>query len=194
MAKAAGPSLFCDRSSIMVTASLIIVVLLLVLMCLVLFMPVVLIIQSVKDIYRMEWGPVSAQIWFNEEHVRFKLRAAWWTREGALRERLPVDGHAVGTGRKPRRSAKTSWQAWRPSPLALFRTFRVRHFRWSYDSGDVLWNAWLYPVFHALHERGRNIAISFTGRNELELEMDNNMYRILKAVLIRPLTTNTRKP
>lgn len=177
---------------------LIVVTLLLMLITAILFTPMVLVIRSVKDLYKVQWGPVHAQVWFTEEDPRFRLRAPFWSREGTLHElsspapdppKAPFrDKHGSG---KPKRSPRSRW---RPSPLAILRTFRVRRFHWSWDTGDVLWNAWLFPLFHAARLRGRDVAISFTGRNEIELVLDNNLYRILTAVLLHSSTINMKKP
>lgn len=182
----------------MFTFLLIVMTLLMMLITAMLFIPVVLVIRSVKDIYKVQWGPVHAEVWFTEEDPRFRIHVPFWTREGTLHEltlsapdpeKAPSrEKHGSG---KPQRSFRSHW---RPSPLAIIRTFRVRRFHWSWDTGDVLWNAWLFPLFHAARLRGHDVAISFTGRNEFELVLDNNLYRILKAALLHSSPTNTQKP
>lgn len=180
----------------MVIALGILILVLTALLVLILFTPVVLIINSVTDHYRVQWGPAHAQVWFTEDPIRFRLHIPFWTREGALHELMsgskdePTHHRRDSTVMK-RRSLTSRW---RPSVWALLKSFRVRRLRWSLDTGDVLWNAWLYPAFQALHAQGHDLVISFTGRNELELVIDNNLYRVLKVVLLRSTTTKTPRP
>jgi hypothetical protein len=177
----------------MVAVLMILVVLLLAIVVMLLFTPMVFMINTVKDLYRVQWGPVSAALYFREEDVRYRLHLPFYTRDGELRALLaPGEGRAQRKERPAPVHARTARgrSRFRPPLRALLRTFRVRCFHWRWDSGDVLWNARLFPVFHLLRLRGHDVAISFTGRSELILTLDNNLYRMLKAVLFHSIKTD----
>ena len=84
---------------------------------------------------------------------------------------------------RPGPSPRTGPGRRRPAITNLLRSFHVERFRWVFDTGDPLWNAWLFPVLHQFRCRGHDVSISFSGRNELELIISNTLYRLLKAVL-----------
>lgn len=171
----------------MLTALLILLLLLHGVLVVLLFLPFRLVIRSARDVYRVQWGPVHAGLYFGEGQVRYRVHLPFWTKEGGLGELL----HPHGGKPRPTRTHQQRATRWRPPILALLRTFRVRHFRWVLDTDDPLWNAWLYPLFHLIRQRGHAVSISFIGRNELELVISSNLYRMLKAVLLhRPTKTN----
>lgn len=178
----------------MLTALLILVLLLLAVVVVLLFMPMVLMINTVKDLYRVQWGPAWAALSFREERVHYRLHLPFYTCEGELHALLerPADVHRPAEQHQhaPARAKKGS--RWRPPLRALLRTFRLRRLHWNWDTGDPLWNAWLFPLFHLLRLRGHEVAISFTGRNELILVVDNNLYRLLKAVLLNQPKTQVQ--
>jgi hypothetical protein len=171
----------------MLTALLILLLLLHGVLVVLLFLPFRLLIHSAHDVYLVQWGPLHAGLYFAEGHVRYRVHLPFWTKEGGFSELLEPHGRKPRPARPHQRRATR----WRPPILTLLRTFRVQHFRWVLDTGDPLWNAWLYPLFHLIRQRGHAVSISFTGRNEVELIMSNNLYRVLKAVLLhRPTKTN----
>ncbi|MBL7931290.1 MAG: hypothetical protein JNL60_05295 [Bacteroidia bacterium] len=62
---------------------------------------------------------------------------------------------------------------------AVLKSFKIKSCRISIDTGDVQWNAMLFPVFYFLHWRsGKNLEINFTGKNEIVLHIKNNIARM----------------
>ncbi len=176
----------------MLTALIILLLLVLGVVLALLFTPFRLVIDTTRDLYRVQWGPARAGVHVAEDRIRYSVELPFWNREGDVEELFRSGG------RKPHRAHALSKQQtrssrWRPPIKALLRTFRVRRFRWVLDTGDPLWNAWLYPLFHLFRQRGHDVSISFTGRNELELTISNNLYRLLKAVLLSQ-PTKYQKP
>lgn len=67
---------------------------------------------------------------------------------------------------------------------AVLKSFRVRQFFWTVDTGNMMLNGILYPLFHYLHSHtGKNISINFSGENILALEIRNNAFRLLRAYI-----------
>ena len=150
-----------------------------------LFTPLVLQIDTRVDLYQVRWGPARAALTLETDELRYRLHVPFWTKEGMLGDLFgPRHERSVEPRRDARMGTERGSQAWRPSVRALLRSFRVRRFHWSLDTDDPLWNAWLFPAFHMMHVRGRDVSISFTGRNELALTIHNNLYRLLMAVLL----------
>lgn len=168
----------------MLTVLIILLLLFLGALSVVLFLPLRLTIDTPREVYRLQWGPVHAGVFFAEDRVRYRLHFPFWTTEGDVSDLIRTNEHGPATVRS--RNARTTRR--RPSIRALLRSFRVRRFYLVMDTGDPLWNAWLYPLFHFLRRQGRDVSISFTGRNELELIVSNNLYRLLKAVLLHQPT------
>ncbi len=180
----------------MYTALLIVLLVLIAACAILLFTPLMLVVDTTRDLYRAQWGPANAWIRFVEERVRYHVHIPFWTKEGDLddlfrsREWIPERGgtHAGPPAKEVRRTRE-----WRPPVRALLGTFHVRRFRLTIDTGDPLWNAWLYPVLHWFHRRGHAVSISFTGRNELVLTLSNNLYRVIKAVLLSKPFKNPKR-
>lgn len=152
-----------------------------------LFLPLRLVVDTRSDTYRLRWGPVHAAVYWQVDELRYRMHVPFYTRDGAVSELLDSDRSTPRAPARPRAPQRRS-TFW-PPVRALLRSFRVRRFRFVLDTGDPLWNAWLFPVFHQLRRHGRDLSISFTGRNELQLDISNNAYRLLKAVL---LSRNTK--
>lgn len=173
----------------MLTVLLISLVVLMGACLLLLFLPMRVIIDTTSGTYRLQWGPANASLYFTQNDVRYRVRAPFFTKDEAV-SGLWTGSSSERTGRGREQAVGRSW---RPSFKELLRTFRVRRFRWVMDTGDPLWNAWLYPAFHLLQRHGHDVSISFIGRNELQLDVSNNLYRLLKTVLLST-PTKQRQP
>lgn len=155
-----------------------------------LFMPMVLHIDTFTGICMARWGPVRASLQEAEGDLRYRLRAPFYRREGSVFD-LPFNSAEKPRPRperKPARRKRASGQALRRVNVlrlsrGVFASFRVRRFRWYLDTGDPLWNAWLFPLFHLWRGRGHDVRISFTRRDGLLLILSNNAFRLLWAVL-----------
>lgn len=167
--------------------ALIIVLLLLIGVLLLLFLPIRLVVDTTRDLYQAQWGPAHAGVFFGVDGIRYSLHFPFWRKEGDVGELFRSERRQPPHGSSPR--GRTSRR--RPAIAPLLRSFHVQRFHWVLDTDDPLWNAWLFPVFHQFRGRGHDVSISFNGRNELELIISNNLYRLLKAVLLQQ-PTNTQ--
>lgn len=65
---------------------------------------------------------------------------------------------------------------------ALLRSFHIRRWFFTMDTGDVALNGRLYFWFYLFSIRtGRACSINFTGKNVLIVTIENNVFRVLKA-------------
>ena len=67
--------------------------------------------------------------------------------------------------------------------IRVMRTFRVTQWEMDVDTGDYVWNAWLYPVGHWMSKGNRHIRVNFRGENEWLLTVENRLYRIVYALI-----------
>ncbi len=69
---------------------------------------------------------------------------------------------------------------------AMLRTFKVNTFFVNLDSNDVMFNAKLYLVFLGLRiYTGKELYINFIGKNEIKIEIENNVARIIWAFIFK---------
>lgn len=160
-----------------------------------LFTPLVIRLDTVRAVYEVRWAGMCAQPIMDDHGPGLRLIAPFIRKE--IHFTTSATSKVRGSGKEHERrgqrpSHSASLRSRRIVPR-LIRSFRVRHFRLIWDTDDVLWNAWLFPIFHLLRLRGHDVRISFTGHSTLQLTLENNIYRLLKAVLYDQ-PTDTRKP
>ena len=69
---------------------------------------------------------------------------------------------------------------------AVLSTFKVNTFFVNLDTNDVLLNANLFPVFLGLRiYTGKELYINFIGKNEVKIEIENNMARVILAFIFK---------
>jgi hypothetical protein len=167
-----------------------------------LFMPLIIQIDTFTEVYLLRWGPVYATVVFTESDARYTINAPFFHREGSLFDLPTSNGRKSRSAGHPP-SEQTKERRRRPVLPIIQRglgTFRVLRFQWYLDTGDPLWNAWLFPVFHLWRTRGADVRISFTGRTGLVFIAHNNAFRLLKAALSEffnpstPALTGDQKP
>ncbi len=109
-----------------------------------------------------------------------------------IRRLLPLTPHPKEPGiEEPAPQKKETVQKKKSGPRmkvtfnlikALLRSFHVRRWFFTMDTGDVALNGRLYFWFYLFSIRtGRACSINFTGKNVLILTIENNAFRVLKA-------------
>jgi hypothetical protein len=173
------------------TFLLVVVAFLILLLAIVIFTRVVLEVDTRTGLFLVRWGRVlGCRIAWNERGPVIVLRTVFWQWQWFLFELKP-------TARKEKRSVKKQRKARRSTAGMsffmkrhkwLFRSLRrtlratdVRHFHWRLDTGDMLWNAQLFPLLHLWRQRGQDVAIDFTGHNALAFQIAHSPARILWA-------------
>jgi hypothetical protein len=112
-----------------------------------------------------------------------QVNALWWKKTFDI-----LDAFAQRREQKAPSVQKMRQQSTRSIPLKKVRgvlaSFTIRQCRIMLDTGDVRANATLFPVFYWLHRTtGRNIAINFTQQNDLVLDIENSIARIVWAFI-----------
>ncbi|WP_142785880.1 hypothetical protein [Changchengzhania lutea] len=67
--------------------------------------------------------------------------------------------------------------------LKMLKTFKVKDFFINIDTGDLILNAKLYPVFALLNYNGGKYHINFQGQNQLVLLIKNRPIYIIKSFI-----------
>ena len=149
-----------------------------------LWAPIRLEINTWKGIYRVEWIGLGALNWLPEEGLDvIELKLFFWKKRWALSE---IQSKQEPSKAKPKSKAVKKSQSglagWR-LVKKIARTFKVRHCRLWLDTGDYLWNAWLFPVGWFLQKPNIGVWINFQGKNEGALLVENRLGRVLWAFI-----------
>jgi hypothetical protein len=69
---------------------------------------------------------------------------------------------------------------------AVMGSFKVNTFSLRVSFDDVILNAWLFPVFFELSRySGKEFSINFIQENEVKIEIENTLARVLWAFFIK---------
>lgn len=147
-----------------------------------LFAPLSLRVDSEQEEAAVSWLGATARLELLNGHLRYRLDAPFVHRSGNVLDLIHARAGAASHPRSPRQGRSTRKDPWRTVRRVL-RSFHVRQLQWHLDTGDPLWNAWLYPLFHYGERRGYDVHICFTGRSVLRLHIRNNAFRLLRAAL-----------
>ncbi|HRH49321.1 MAG TPA: hypothetical protein PLP23_11270 [Panacibacter sp.] len=131
----------------------------------------------IREIKIAWWGIGNVAITYKHEEWFVTFRVFWFRKQLKLENIHPpvkkIKQH------KKRKAIKINIQNGLKSFIAVMRTFKVSACRLSLDTGDVILNAWLYPLNHFIGLRYCNI--NFQGENYFVLKARNNIGRILYA-------------
>lgn len=167
---------------------LLIIVLISVLLVTLFWMPMRLIVDSPKNHYSFQWGHLLQARLIPEKNRWF---AEWsvlgWRHRIDLIKSLaqPLKDQPKDVPKKEKK--KTHRWRIRRLPMRLFniaRTFRVRTFHLDLDTGDVVYNAFLIPVFTGIRQAGGDVRINYSGRISLNLCLESRLIRMARAFLL----------
>jgi hypothetical protein len=148
-----------------------------------LFAPVVLEIDSQKQVYQVRVSSlVRAALRITVEGWYINLQIAFWRKNIDLFN-LP--------GRKPvREKKKARYKKKRHSGfsfreiMAVLKSFRVREWKVILDTGDMALNGKLFPWFYLFSAvTGRSCRISFNDDTVIQLHIRNSIGRMLVAYI-----------
>ena len=145
-----------------------------------LFAPFFVEIDSVKRLFRIKFHRLaSARLIFDESSILLELKTAGWQKKIDLLEIKEKNKKAVVKNEK-KKQTKISFQKF----LAVLKSFRIRKFFLTLDTGDMQMNGILYPLFVLTSiSSGKNITINFLDENKLILQIENNLARIIWAYI-----------
>lgn len=169
---------------------LVILLVLVLLINILLWAPLALEIDSKHSVYRLSWWclfradviPVKGDFMIDGQIFFFRKQ---WSVMELLAKKGDHKGEAkksLNERKKKKRRIPLSWKMMK----ALLRSFKVERFDVSLDTGNVIWNAWLFPLaetlHHALRVKHRGLHISFTGDNRIDLKVTNRAGRMAWAL------------
>jgi len=166
----------------------IILLILFLLLTVILLDPFELRIDTVAGEYCLRWrGLVSVRLTGEVPDPVMRLWVMGWRRDFRLLEmgggREKEEDEKAPKPAKKKKRRRPKWLTFRLM-RRLLHTFRVHTFRLALDTDDYVMNAYLFPVFHLLSSRKRQLHINFTGHNELVLIVSNRIWNLLWAFLI----------
>ena len=143
------------------------------------FTPITLKIDSYKKKYYLEiWGLAKcSMVW--QDGIVLKVKMPFYGFDFdpfAPKTSKKEDKKSIKSTRAKKRTFKSIKRFYR-----FLRTFQIREFRVDLDTSDVIWNAYLYPVFYLVNSNKRKMTINNEGRLGIIIYLKNNMSRIIWA-------------
>ena len=168
------------------TVLLIVLVVMLAVPVSLLFVPLVLTIDSVRHKYYLAArGIASLHVIFTDDLPLLRLQLPFYSREfnpfsKPDKKKKTKEKERSQPGEKRRKGPQMT-----PAKImAMVRSFRLRRFSLSLDTGDFVQNAMLVPVMQLGRNRGFDVGVNFTGHTDIVLVISNNLWRIGKAYLL----------
>lgn len=146
-----------------------------------LWTPVRLVIDSKKDLYKVEWKYIGSALLIEyNDCIGVQLQVLFF------KKIIPFDWFfkkKVKIEEKPQ-SKKT------PSVFPTYLRSKFKKIMWSFhikrckvnwDTDDYILNAYLYPITPFLHSTQKSFTINFEGKRDIELIIENRLGRIIKS-------------
>jgi len=164
----------------------IIILSILILTTLLLVNPIQLLIDSKHHVYKLEWKRLlKVNLVFQNEQPIIILRILLWQKEYKLLEMCngtKKDGiKKKGETKKKKTKSKFNFQK---KYQKIIRAIQVKQFYLNIDTDNYIWNAYLYPIFHLLKNKKRQLHINYQGDIELVLKIQSRPIKILYALFI----------
>jgi len=155
--------------------------------CWLLWAPIRLEINTWKGIYQVEWAGLGMLNWLPEEGLDvIEVKLFFWKKRFEISKMQPKQRRSTikpdSIKNKAVKKSKSGFSRWR-LVKKIARTFKVRHCRLWIDTGDYLWNAWLFPLGWLMRKPNVGVWINFQGKNEGSLLVENRLGRVLWAVI-----------
>jgi hypothetical protein len=149
-----------------------------------LFSPVVLQVNTQKNLYLLRWGMVQTQFISTPDDLFLRIKIAWWHRDFSILKLMATSKKKLvdsTTQKKPTKRTRSFLSFKRIK--SVIRTFQVRYFHLELDSDDFVTNAYLYPLFRVLSSSTCKLMINFQGRNQCSFEIRNHIASVLSALI-----------
>lgn len=162
----------------------IILIFLIGLSCWIVTTPLRIKIDTENQLYQVHWKGIAEAILIplsNDFLIRF--RVFFWKKDFyPLRQKAKQLEKKEKT--KKVKSTKQSSDLNRrfKKGIQLLKSFEVKTFKLNLDTDNYIYNSYLYPVFYFLNKEHRQLKINYQGDLELQLEIENRLYRILIAL------------
>lgn len=149
--------------------------------------PIQLNIDSTKNTYLLVWkGIASARLIPkpNDIHLRFKI--FFWKKDYfPLREKPSLfKKKAKKKDSKEKNKKSLSLSKLSEKAKRILSTFQVKILRLRLDTDDYVRNSLLFPIFYFLRKKNVQLSINYEGNSEVELLVENRLYRLLMAIFL----------
>lgn len=164
---------------------LLILFIVLVLIGWILIAPLELYINSTKNQYQLQWKGIARIEWLPApDDILIRLRIFFWERvyhplTMATKRKIKTEDKSKSIKQKKGWSLKK----WKRKIINILNSFHVEKLRVDLDTGDYVYNSYLYPIFWILNKGDTQLNINYTGESEILVVIKNRLYRILKALL-----------
>tara|TARA_R110000868_G_scaffold4211_2_gene26410 strand:- start:9022 stop:9522 length:501 start_codon:yes stop_codon:yes gene_type:complete len=160
----------------------VLLVLFLLLLLYILFVPIIVCIETATNQYYVRvQGLAKLSVQKHEkEIVRFKIQALFRTfyfyplRLITAKQKK----HSVKQASEKSKKQFTAKQF-----LSLMKSFKVKHFHITIDTGDCILNAKLFPLMVLLNYYKGDCSVNFENKNSLALQMKNRPIYIIKSFI-----------
>lgn len=150
----------------------------------ILFSPIVLRIDTRKDLYWLRWRGIALfQLKWLDDDLVLHLRVWFWKKDFHLLESLVKPRKASDKKEASKGKAKKK-RNWKRLSRRLLQSFTVKQFDLNLDTDDYVLNSYLYPIFSLLHSKPWQLGINYQGQSSLQIQIENRLIRLLKAVLL----------
>ncbi len=130
----------------------------------------------------------NAQLVIKDSSLKIEMTIAGWRKQfDLLAQNKQIKNPETKKKRKPIKISAGLVKE-------VIRSFKVNTCYLSIDTGNTPLNGIIYPGFGWLSERiGKTVEINFVGRNEIVLEIENNIAKIIKAFIIYFFSNKNKK-
>jgi hypothetical protein len=152
-----------------------------------LFAPFYIEINSINSLYGVRFHRIaSAKLIFADNLLKIDLHIIGWKKQiDPFEKRAKRKEKTVVQKKKKQRTLFSISRA-----KALIKSFKINKFYLNIDTGNLQLNGILYPCFYWLgNYAGKPIAINFLNKNEIILEIENNLAGIIRAFIYSSLKT-----
>lgn len=159
----------------------IVAVFFLILFATLLWLPLVLEIDSEKDIYRVRWSRIIDFRMIPDEkglNWVFTVFNKKIQLSGAPKKSAPEQAKPV-----PKKKSSFPTRLIWPMLKNLPRAFLIKRFRVNWDTGDFIRNAHLYPLFYLWSNRRMQLGINFVGQQEIAIFVQTRLFSLAQAFL-----------
>jgi hypothetical protein len=172
---------------------LILLLLIIVIFSYLLFAPFYLEINSISDFYGIRFHRMAyAKLIITDNLFKIDLCIAGWRKQIDLLAK-PAKGEQKEKqilSERKNKPFKISFGKIK----AIMKSFKINKCHLNIDTGNVQLNGILYPGFYWLGKHTNNpIGINFFNETEIILEVENNLARVLKALIIHLFTFKKQK-
>lgn len=145
--------------------------------------PIRLILDSENRICAIQWSGIgSARLVSLPDDLVVRLRVFFWQKQFSVFNIKSTKKKSKG--KKKKSTKKKDFGMWRQRGMNLLKSFRIKTFRLNLDTDDFVQNSYLYPIFHLLNTKNRQLQINYKGNLELLLIVENRLFNIIKSFII----------